>query len=355
MLAWMCHSLFGCPSPSTTSPSSVMVRTVSGRRSAGLCRGLMRKRSVPGSRALRWPNASNRPCSYRMRVPVARSCLSASISVAATMSPPRGEAVSRRPPAGSTERSRNAPGAGGVRCGRRSACYTAAGARGGDVCGASPRGSTGMILSDRDILREIEAGRLAIEPFERECVQPSSVDLHLGNQLLLFRNSHRPFIDVKQPVDELMEPHEVPYGESFAVHPLEVLLASTYEAVTLPDDLVARLEGKSSLARLGLQVHATAGFVDPGWHGHLTLELSNVTKFPILIYPGMKVVQISFMRMSSPVLVPYGSGSLHSKYQGESGPMASRFYQEFASGRAMAAGLRQRDQAAANGTAHPRD
>ena len=102
-------------------------------------------------------------------------------------------------------------------------------------------------------------------------------------------------------------------------------------------------------------MHATAGFVDPGWRGHLTLELSNVTKFPILIYPGMKVVQISFMRMSSPVLVPYGSGSLHSKYQGESGPMASRFYQEFASGRAMAAGLRQRDQADANGTAHPRD
>jgi dCTP deaminase len=208
-----------------------------------------------------------------------------------------------------------------------------------------------MILSDRDILREIEAGRLAIEPFERECVQPSSVDLHLGNQLLLFRNSHRPFIDVKQPVDELMEPHEVPYGESFAVHPLEVLLASTYEAVTLPDDLVARLEGKSSLARLGLQVHATAGFVDPGWHGHLTLELSNVTKFPILIYPGMKIAQISFMRMSSPVLVPYGSQRLHSKYQGERGPTASRYYQEFLTGRAMAAALRRAVGAEPDGTA----
>ncbi len=198
-----------------------------------------------------------------------------------------------------------------------------------------------MILSDRDILREIEAGRLTVEPFERECVQPSSVDLHLGNKLLLFRNSHRPYIDVRQPVDDLMEAHEVAYGESFAVHPLEVLLASTYESIGLPDDLVARLEGKSSLARLGLQVHATAGFVDPGWHGYLTLELSNVTKFPILVYPGMKMVQISFMRMSSPVLAPYGSQGLHSKYQGESGPTPSRFYQEFASGRAMARGLRE--------------
>ena len=208
-----------------------------------------------------------------------------------------------------------------------------------------------MILSDRDILREIEAGRIAIDPLESECVQPSSVDLHLGNKLLLFRNSHRPYIDVKQPVDELMEPQEVPYGDSFAVHPLEVLLASTYESVTLPEDLVARLEGKSSLARLGLQVHATAGFVDPGWRGHLTLELSNVTKFPILIYPGMKIVQISFMRMSSPVLVPYGSQELHSKYQGESGPTPSRYYQEFASGRAMARALRQRLEPSSNGAA----
>jgi dCTP deaminase len=207
-----------------------------------------------------------------------------------------------------------------------------------------------MILSDRDILREIEAGRIAIDPLERECVQPSSVDLHLGNKLLLFRNSHRPYIDVKQPVDELMEPQEVAYGDSFAVHPLEVLLASTYESVTLPDDLVARLEGKSSLARLGLLVHATAGFVDPGWRGHLTLELSNVTKFPILIYPGMKIVQISFMRMSSAVLLPYGSQRLHSKYQGEDGPTPSRYYQEFASGRAMAETLRQREESSSNGT-----
>ena len=199
-----------------------------------------------------------------------------------------------------------------------------------------------MILSDRDILREIEAARIAIDPFDRECVQPSSVDLHLGNKLLLFRNSHRPYIDVRQPVDELMEPHEIAYGEAFAVHPLEVLLASTYEVVALPDDIVARLEGKSSLARLGLQVHATAGFVDPGWRGVLTLELSNVTKFPILIYPGMKVVQISFMRMTSPVETPYGSARLHSKYQGERGPMASRFYQEFESGRAIARDLRDR-------------
>jgi dCTP deaminase len=208
-----------------------------------------------------------------------------------------------------------------------------------------------MILSDRDILREIEAGRIVINPFERDCVQPSSVDLHLGNKLLLFRNSHRPYIDVRQPVDELMEAHEVAYGDSFAVHPLEVLLASTYESVSLPNDLVARLEGKSSLARLGLQVHATAGFVDPGWHGYLTLELSNVTKFPILIYPGMKVVQISFMRMSSAVQLPYGSQALHSKYQGESGPTPSRFWQEFQSGRAMAEALRPRP--APNGQPRP--
>jgi dCTP deaminase len=206
-----------------------------------------------------------------------------------------------------------------------------------------------MILSDRDILGEIEAGRIQIDPLERECVQPSSVDLHLGNKLLLFRNSHRPYIDVREPADDLMEMHEVAYGDSIAVHPLEVLLASTYETVTLPEDLVARLEGKSSLARLGLQVHATAGFVDPGWQGYLTLELSNVTKFPILIYPGMKIVQISFMRMSSPVLLPYGSAGLHSKYQGESGPTPSRYYQEFASGRAMARALRPREESASNG------
>jgi dCTP deaminase len=206
-----------------------------------------------------------------------------------------------------------------------------------------------MILSDRDILREIEAGRIRIDPLERECVQPSSVDLHLGNKLLLFRNSHRPYIDVREPADDLMEMHEVAYGDSIAVHPLEVLLASTYETITLPEDLVARLEGKSSLARLGLQVHATAGFVDPGWEGYLTLELSNVTKFPILIYPGMKIVQISFMRMSSPVLLPYGSTGLHSKYQGESGPTPSRYYQEFASGRAMAQALRAPEESSANG------
>ena len=182
-----------------------------------------------------------------------------------------------------------------------------------------------MILSDRDMLAEIDAGRIAIDPFDRECVQPSSVDLHLGNKLLLFRNSHRPFIDVRQPVDELMEAQEVAYGESFAVHPLEVLLASTYEAVTLPDDLVARLEGKSSLARLGLQVHATAGFVDPGFEGTLTLEITNLTRVPIKLYAGLLIAQLSFMGLDAPAERPYGSAELGSHYQGQLAATESRY------------------------------
>jgi dCTP deaminase len=197
------------------------------------------------------------------------------------------------------------------------------------------------VLSDGTIRRLVDSGRIMIKPFDATLVQPASIDLRLGDSFRVFHNHRVTAIDLREVPTNLTEEVKPASDEPFVIHPGEFCLGRTLEWVELPDDLVARVEGKSSLGRLGLIVHATAGFVDPGWHGHLTLELSNVTKFPILIYPGMKVVQINFMRMSSPVLKPYGSAGLHSKYQGESGPMASRYYQEFQRGRAMAAALRQ--------------
>jgi dCTP deaminase len=186
-----------------------------------------------------------------------------------------------------------------------------------------------MILSDHSIREEIEAGRIVIDPFDPSCVQPSSVDLHVDAQFRVFANSRYPYIDVRREMPDLTELVDVPDGEPFILHPGEFVLGSTLERVALPDDMVARLEGKSSLGRLGLLIHSTAGYVDPGWDGFLTLELSNVANLPITIYPGMKIGQISFFRLSTPADVPYGSAGTRSKYQGQRGPTASRFFEEF--------------------------
>jgi dCTP deaminase len=187
-----------------------------------------------------------------------------------------------------------------------------------------------MILSDRTIREQIEAGRIVIDPFDPDCVQPSSVDLHVDAEFRVFRNNRYPFIDVKQAQD-LTELVEVKPDEAFILHPGEFVLGSTLERVAIPDDLVARLEGKSSLGRLGLLIHSTAGYVDPGWDGYLTLELSNVANLPITIYPGMKIGQISFFQLTTPADTPYGSAG--NKYQGQRGPTASRIHEEFSKDR----------------------
>src|SRR5688500_13418518 len=165
-----------------------------------------------------------------------------------------------------------------------------------------------MILSDRDIRGEIDAGRIVIDPYVTEAVQPSSVDLHLGNRFRVFRNNRTAVIDPRADQPELTELVEIAGDEPFILHPGEFVLGATYERVGLPDDLVARLEGRSSLGRLGLMIHSTAGFVDSGFSGNLTLELSNVANLPITIYYGMPNGQLSFMRMDGPVEQPYGAG-----------------------------------------------
>src|SRR4051812_26163851 len=187
-----------------------------------------------------------------------------------------------------------------------------------------------VVLSDRSIRQEIEDGRIVIDPYEERLIQPSSVDVRVDRRFRVFRNSRYPFIDVRKPMDELTEPVEVEGEEPFILHPGEFVLGQTLERVTLPDDLVARLEGKSSLGRLGLLIHSTAGFIDPGFEGNVTLELSNVANLPITIYHGMKIGQISFMQMTEPTSTPYGSSALGSKYRGQRGPTASRYYENFA-------------------------
>ena len=190
-----------------------------------------------------------------------------------------------------------------------------------------------MVLSDRDIRAEIAAGRIVIDPYIPEAVQPSSVDLHLDRRFRVFRNSRYPYIDVRAEQPELTELVEIGGDEPFILHPGEFVLGSTFERVELPDDVVARLEGKSSLGRLGLLIHSTAGYVDPGWEGNLTLELSNVANLPITPYDGMKIGQISFQRLSSPVEVGYGDASIGSKYRGQRDPTASLYHRDFERGR----------------------
>jgi dCTP deaminase len=186
-----------------------------------------------------------------------------------------------------------------------------------------------MILSDRDIRAELDARRIVVEPLAERAIQPSSVDLRVDATFRVFANHRYPYIDVRADQPDLTELVKVGADEPFILHPGEFVLGSTYERVTLPDDLVARLEGKSSLGRLGLLVHATAGFVDPGFQGHLTLELSNVSNLPIAIYAGMPIGQVAFFRLSSPAEQPYGARALGSKYQGQDGPTASRYHENF--------------------------
>ena len=186
-----------------------------------------------------------------------------------------------------------------------------------------------MILSDVTIGEEIAAGRIVIDPMMDGAIQPSSVDLRIDRYFRVFRNDTTPYIDPKEPQEDLTELVEVKDDNAFILHPGEFVLASTLERVVLPDDLAARLDGKSSLGRLGLLTHATAGFVDAGWDGHLTLELSNVSNLPIALYPAMKIGQISFFRMTTPAANAYGSGAAGSKYQGQHGPTPSRYYLNF--------------------------
>ena len=186
-----------------------------------------------------------------------------------------------------------------------------------------------MLLSDKDIRAQVDAGRVVLDPYDPEMIQPSSIDVRLDKYFRLFDNHRYAVIDPAEEQPELTRLVEVPSGESLVLHPGEFVLGSTYEAVTLPDDVAARLEGKSSLGRLGLLTHSTAGFVDPGFTGHVTLELSNVATLPIKLWPGMKVGQLCFFRLSSPADEPYGAGANGSRYQGQRGPTASRSWMSF--------------------------
>lgn len=186
-----------------------------------------------------------------------------------------------------------------------------------------------MLLSDRDIRQELTDSRIKLEPYEEQMLQPSSVDVRLDKFFRLFDNHKYPFIDPAQEQPDLTRLVEVEAGEPFILHPGEFVLGATYEQVSLPDDIAARLEGKSSLGRLGLLTHSTAGFIDPGFTGHVTLELSNVATLPITLWPGMKIGQMCFFRLSSPAENPYGSQKYGSRYQGQRGPTASRSWQNF--------------------------
>jgi dCTP deaminase len=187
-----------------------------------------------------------------------------------------------------------------------------------------------VVLSDKTISRLVDEGRILIEPYDPSLLQPSSVDVRVDRYFRVFHNARYPFIDVREPQEELTEEVVIEDdAKPFILHPGEFVLGSTLERVRLPDDLVARLEGKSSLGRLGLLIHSTAGFIDPGWDGHVTLELSNVANLPITIYFGMKIGQISFMQLAEPASAPYGSDGLGSKYQGQRGPTPSRYWKNF--------------------------
>jgi dCTP deaminase len=199
-------------------------------------------------------------------------------------------------------------------------------------CAASgPISVSFVILSDRSMREQIEAGRIVIEPFDERCIQPSSIDVKIGNLFRVFRNHTSAVIDVKQRQEDLTELVTIPEDGVFMLHPGEFVLGSTLERVAVPDDLVARIDGKSSLGRLGLIIHSTAGFIDPGFDGHITLELTNIATLPITLYPGMKVGQVSFVQMTTAAEHPYGSGARGSKYQGQRGPTPSRYWENFLS------------------------
>jgi dCTP deaminase len=187
-----------------------------------------------------------------------------------------------------------------------------------------------VILSDRSLSEQIEAGRIVIDPLDEALIQPSSIDVRISNLFRVFRNHTAGVIDVKLDMAELTQLVEVPIdGDPFMLHPGEFVLGSTLERIAVPDDLVGRVEGKSSLGRLGLLIHSTAGFVDAGFDGHITLELANVASLPITLYPGMRIGQVSFMQMTTPAQHPYGSGGRGAKYQGQLGPTPSRYFENF--------------------------
>ena len=186
-----------------------------------------------------------------------------------------------------------------------------------------------MILSDVDLRKAIAAGRIGVDPFDDSAIQPSSIDVRVDSLFRVFRNHTAGVIDVKRDMSGLAELVEIPADGVFMLHPGEFVLGSTLERVSVPDDLVARIDGKSSLGRLGLLIHSTAGFVDPGWEGNITLELANVASLPITIYPAMRIGQLSFMQMTSPAERPYGRGARGSKYHGQRGPTPSRYFENF--------------------------
>lgn len=186
-----------------------------------------------------------------------------------------------------------------------------------------------MLLSDRDIRAQIEAERVRLEPFDASMVQPASVDVRIDRFFRVFDNHKYAMIDPATEQAELTREIAVDPEEAYMLHPGEFVLASTYEQITLPDDIAARLEGKSSLGRLGLLTHSTAGFIDPGFQGHITLELSNMATLPVALWPGMKIGQLCFFRLTSSAEHPYGSGEYGNRYQGQRGPTASRSHLNF--------------------------
>lgn len=186
-----------------------------------------------------------------------------------------------------------------------------------------------MLLSDRDILAEVSSGGIALDPWEPAMIQPSSVDVRLDKYFRVFENHRYPHIDPAEEQSELTRVIEVSDGEAFVLHPGEFVLGSTWEQVSLGPSIAARLEGKSSLGRLGLLTHSTAGFIDPGFTGHVTLELSNMATLPVKLWPGMKIGQLCFFQLSSPAEHPYGSKEYGSRYQGQRGPTPSRSYLNF--------------------------
>jgi dCTP deaminase len=190
-----------------------------------------------------------------------------------------------------------------------------------------------MVLSDRTIKEEIAKGRIVIEPLSPDCIQPASIDVHLDKKILVFKPQRRPaYIDIRRSMDHLNELVELDEDDAFFINPGELILASTFESVTLPDDIVGRLEGKSSLGRIGLLINSTAGYVDPGWQGHLTIEISNVAKLPITLYYKMKIGQMSFLKLTTPVDRLYGADELGSKYKGQVEPTASKYYEDIVRG-----------------------
>jgi dCTP deaminase len=205
-----------------------------------------------------------------------------------------------------------------------------------------------MVLSDRTIKRLLDEGRIGIDPYDETLLQPSSLDVRVDRFFRVFRNSRYPYIDVKEPMDGLTELVEVKPDDALILHPGEFVLGSSYELIGIPADLAARLEGKSSLGRLGLLTHSTAGFLDPGFRGHVTLELSNVANLPITLYPGMRIGQIAVFQLTTAADRPYGSAGMNSKYQGQRGPTPSRYWENFRrdAGRPMTWPAREREEEA---------